>query len=422
MVKYIGPVISIIVFIIWIVISGDFSFAFSRAISVLIISCPLFFCVYSYFAFKIGKMVADKSGIAFKSNKALEEAAKTQIIALEMTGTVTEGHPVVTDINSADHFTMSGYAVGGYSDDELLEVAALLEKRSDHPIARSIIKFTDDILIEADENLEDFMVYPGMGLEGNLDGILLRGGNLDFVAEKVNIPAEIRMRADELAAMGKTPIFYSKGKRLLGIISVADKIDKEAEKAIAEFKGLGIKVVMITGSNEETAKAIADKTGVDEVITGVLSEVREEIIHRLVSQGKLAMVGKGRKDTTLLKNADIGFAQKDESVDLTEAADILLMNDSLFEAASAIRLSKLVMKKAKENYIILIVFGVILTMFASGVFYYAFGIMPGLLLCIVLTALSCFLIFANSLRLNDFDINDTSKDNAISSSHGTENI
>ena len=422
MVKYIGPVISIIVFIIWIVVSEDFSFACSRAISVLIISCPLVLGVYSYFAIKIGKRVADKSGIAFKSDKALVDAANTQIIALEMTGTVTEGHPVVTDINSADHFTMSGYAVGGYSDDELLEVAALLEKKSDHPIARSIIKFTDDILIEAEDELEDFKVYPGKGLEGSLDGILLRGGNLDFVAEKVNIPAEIKMRADELAAMGKTPIFYSKGKRLLGIISVADKIDKEAEKAIAEFKGLGIKVVMITGSNEETAKAIADKTGIDEVITGVLSESKEEIVRNIASQGKLAMVGKGRKDAMLLKAADIGFAQKDENVVLTEAADILLVNDSLFEAASAIRLSKLVNKKTKENYILLVVFGVILTMFASGVFYYAFGIMPGLVLCVILTALSCFLVFANSLRLNDFDINDTSKDSAISGNHGPENI
>ncbi len=413
MAKYFGPALSIITFIIWMVISKDFTFAFSRAIAVLILCCPLFIGLASKMAIKSGKRVADKNGIIFKSDNALKNAGKAQIIALEMTGTVTEGQPAVTDINSADHFTMSGYAVGGYSDDELLEVAALLGKNSQHPISRSIIKFTDDILIEAEDELEDFKIYPNRGLEGYLNGILLRGGFISFIEETVSIPGEIKLRADELAATGKIPIFYSKGKRLIGLIAVSDKIDREAEKAISEFKGLGLKVIMIADSYEETAKAISEKVGVDEMVSGVPLVNKEDIIRKLSAQGMVAMVGRDNDDEVSLKAADIGFAHKEKDDAITGAADVLLMNDSLFEVASAIRLSKMVLKKIKENVILLVIFCIIFVPFAGGVFYSLWGLVIGPVLSLVLMGLSCFLIFANSLRLNDFAIDDTSKDRSI---------
>lgn len=411
--RYIGPAISIIVFVIWLVISKDFSFAFSRAVSVLIISCPLILGAFSYMSFKIGKKVADKNGIMFKNRSALINAGKVQNIAMDLTGTITEGHYVVTDISSADHFTMSGYAVGGYSDDELLEVAALLEKKNDHPVAKAIMKFADDILIEAEDEITDFLIYPGQGLEGYLDGILIRGGNLNFIEEKVSVPAEIKLRAEELAATGKTPVFFSRGKRLLGLITVSDNIKKESEKAISELKGLGLRVIMLTGNNEETAKAIADEIGVDEVIPGVSSNNKENVVKELMSRGKLAVVGKNKNDAPSLKIADTGITTKEDDEAAIEAADVVLTNNSLFDVACAIRLSRQILKNRKENYIWLAIYSIIMIPLAAGVFYPVSRLVLNPLFCFILMGLITFFAFANSMRLNDFDIDDTSKDKRI---------
>ena len=406
--------IAVITFIIWLLVGAEFSFALSRAIAVLVISCPCALGLATPVAIMVGNGIAAKNGIMFKTAASLENAGRTQIVALDKTGTITKGKPLVTDVFSADHITMSGYNAGVFGgDEELLETARVLESRSEHPLAKAIIKYTSELYIETGVELDTFKVYPGNGLEGEIDGIILRGGNREFIEEKVAIPPEINERASTLSQQGKTPLYFSKGKRLLGIIAVADTIKEDSAMAINELKNMGIKVVMLTGDNENTAKTIAKEAGVDQVIAGVLPDGKEAIIRRLSEYGKVAMVGDGINDAPALTRADTGIAIGAGADVAIDAADVVLMKNSLLDVSAAIRLSRKTLKNIHENLFWAFFYNVIGIPLAAGAYYHAFGLSLSPMFGAAAMSLSSFFVVTNALRLNLFNIKDSSKDKII---------
>ena len=405
--------IAIITLIIWIMVGADFSFALSRAIAVLVISCPCALGLATPVAIMVGNGIAAKNGILFKTATALENAGKTQIIALDKTGTITKGEPVVTDVFTSDHFSTSGYSVGGISEDELLETAALLERKSEHPLAKAVVKYTDDLIIETDEEISDFKASPGNGLEANLNGISVRGGNLDFISQKAIVSEEIKERARELSEAGKTPLFFSKGKRLLGIIAVADTIKEDSERAIEEFKNLGIHVVMLTGDNEKTAKAIGTQAGVDEIVAGIKPQDKANVVKELSKHGKVTMVGDGINDAPALTCADIGIAIGAGTDVAIDAADIVLMKNSLRDVAGGIRLSRQTLKNIHENLFWAFFYNVLGIPLAAGAYYHAFGLSLSPMIGAAAMSLSSFFVVTNALRLNLFNIRDTAKDKPL---------
>ena len=406
--------IAVITFIIWLLVGAEFSFALSRAIAVLVISCPCALGLATPVAIMVGNGIAAKNGIMFKTAASLENAGRTQIVALDKTGTITKGKPLVTDVFSADHITMSGYNAGVFGgDEELLEAARILESRSEHPLAKAIIKYTSELYIETGVELDNFKVYPGNGLEGEIDGIILRGGNREFIEEKVAIPPEINERASTLSQQGKTPLYFSKGKRLLGIIAVADTIKEDSAMAINELKNMGIKVVMLTGDNENTAKTIAKEAGVDQVIAGVLPDGKEAIIRRLSEYGKVAMVGDGINDAPALTRADTGIAIGAGADVAIDAADVVLMKNSLLDVSAAIRLSRKTLKNIHENLFWAFFYNVIGIPLAAGAYYHAFGLSLSPMFGAAAMSLSSFFVVTNALRLNLFNIKDSSKDKII---------
>ncbi len=406
--------IAAITFIIWLLVGAEFSFALSRAIAVLVISCPCALGLATPVAIMVGNGIAAKNGIMFKTAASLENAGRTQIVALDKTGTITKGKPLVTDVFSADHITMSGYNAGVFGgDEELLEAARVLESRSEHPLAKAIIKYTSELYIETGVELENFKVYPGNGLEGEIDGIILRGGNREFIEEKVAIPPEINERASTLSQQGKTPLYFSKGKRLLGIIAVADTIKEDSAMAINELRNMGIKIVMLTGDNENTAKTIAKEAGVDQVIAGVLPDGKEAIIRRLSEYGKVAMVGDGINDAPALTRADTGIAIGAGADVAIDAADVVLMKNSLLDVSAAIRLSRKTLKNIHENLFWAFFYNVIGIPLAAGAYYHAFGLSLSPMFGAAAMSLSSFFVVTNALRLNLFNIKDSSKDKII---------
>jgi Cu2+-exporting ATPase len=406
--------IAVITFIIWLLVGAEFSFALSRAIAVLVISCPCALGLATPVAIMVGNGIAAKNGIMFKTAASLENAGRTQIVALDKTGTITKGKPLVTDVFSADHITMSGYNAGVFGgDEELLEAARVLESRSEHPLAKAIIKYTSELYIETGLELDNFKVYPGNGLEGEIDGIILRGGNREFIEEKVAIPPEINERASTLSQQGKTPLYFSKGKRLLGIIAVADTIKEDSAMTINELKNMGIKVVMLTGDNENTAKTIAKEAGVDHVIAGVLPDGKEAIIRRLSEYGKVAMVGDGINDAPALTRADTGIAIGAGADVAIDAADVVLMKNSLLDVSAAIRLSRKTLKNIHENLFWAFFYNVIGIPLAAGAYYHAFGLSLSPMFGAAAMSLSSFFVVTNALRLNLFNIKDSSKDKII---------
>ena len=390
--------IAVITMAIWLLLGYDFGFAIARGISVLVISCPCALGLATPVAIMVGNGKGAKNGILFKNAVSLEEAGKVQIVALDKTGTITTGEPKVTDIYPAD----------GVSTEELLKFAYYLEKNSEHPLAKAVLDKAQAEKIKAEE-VHDFKALPGNGLEGIYNGETLTGGSVKFIAERISIDENIKQVAADFAQKGKTPLLFAKGDRLLGIIAVADVIKEDSEKAIEELKNMGIKVVMLTGDNERTARAIGKEAGVDQVIADVLPDGKESVIRQLKEQGKVAMVGDGINDAPALTRADIGIAIGAGTDVAIDAADIVLMKSILTDVGAAIRLSRATLRNIHENLFWAFFYNAIGIPLAAGVLI-PIGITLNPMFGAAAMSLSSFCVVSNALRLNLVDIYNSKKD------------
>ncbi|MBE5840069.1 MAG: heavy metal translocating P-type ATPase [Butyrivibrio sp.] len=404
--------ISLITIIIWMILGEDFGFALARGIAVLVISCPCALGLATPVAIMVGNGIGARNGIMFKTAASLENAGKTQIVALDKTGTITKGEPVVTDVFSADSISKSGYTCSNYSsfDDELLVLAGLLESKSEHPLAKAIVKHINDLHIEFDEDIVDFRAIFGKGLEAKLGDSIIRGGNREFISSFARIQGEMLEKADTYASEGKTPMFFARDNKLIGIIAVADTIKEDSEKAIAELKKMGIKVVMLTGDNEKTATAIGKKAGVDEIFAEIMPDGKAKVIDRLSKCGKVAMVGDGINDAPALTVADTGIAIGAGTDIAIDAADVVLMKSSLLDVAGAIRLSRKTLKNIHENLFWAFFYNVIGIPLAAGCYIKLFGWALSPMFGAAAMSLSSFFVVMNALRLNLSNIYDSSRD------------
>ena len=387
---------------VWLFCGKPIGFALARGISVLVISCPCALGLATPVAIMVGNGLGAKNGILFKTAVSLEETGKTEIVALDKTGTITRGEPRVTDIVPAD----------GLSEHDLLTLAAALEKRSEHPLARAVMHRADEEKLSIAE-VSDFRVLPGNGLTATLSGEELLGGNLSFISTKAQIPSDLRMKAESLAEEGKTPLFFAKGGRLAGIIAVADVMKEDSPAAIAALRNMGIRVVMLTGDNERTARAIGRQAGVDEVIAGVLPEGKENVIRALQKKGKVAMVGDGINDAPALTRADIGIAIGAGTDVAIDAADVVLMKSQLSDVPAAIRLSRATLRNIHENLFWAFFYNVIGIPLAAGVWIPLFGWTLNPMFGAAAMSLSSFCVVSNALRLNLFKLHDAGKDKKI---------
>ena len=403
--------IALITIIVWMILGEDFGFALSRGIAVLVISCPCALGLATPVAIMVGNGIGARNGIMFKTAASLENAGKTQIVALDKTGTITKGEPVVTDVFSADSISKSGYTCSNYSsfDDELLVLAGLLESKSEHPLAKAIVKHINDLHIEFDEDIVDFRAVFGKGLEAKLGDSIIRGGNMEFISSYARIQGEMLEKADSYASEGKTPMFFSRDNKLIGIIAVADTIKEDSEKAISELKNMGIKVVMLTGDNEKTATAIGKKAGVDEIFAEIMPDGKAKVIERLSKCGKVAMVGDGINDAPALTIADTGIAIGAGTDIAIDAADVVLMKSSLLDVAGAIRLSRKTLKNIYENLFWAFFYNVIGIPLAAGCYIKLFGWALSPMFGAAAMSLSSFFVVMNALRLNLVDIYGSSK-------------
>lgn len=395
--------IALVAIIVWLLAGQTIGYALARGISVLVISCPCALGLATPVAIMVGNGMGAKNGIMFKTAVSLEETGKTQIVALDKTGTITSGEPKVTDM----------LTVGKVTEEELLSLAYVLEKKSEHPLARAILAKAEETgaVREMDaEALEDFRAVPGNGLSGNLKGAQLCGGNLKFIAEKADVPAQIRQKAEALAEEGKTPLFFSRDGQLIGIIAVADVIKEDSPQAVKELQNMGIRVVMLTGDNERTARAIGAQAGVDEVIAGVLPDGKESVIRSLKEQGKVAMVGDGINDAPALTRADMGIAIGAGTDIAIDAADVVLMKSRLSDVPAAIRLSRATLKNIHENLFWAFFYNVIGIPLAAGVWIPIFGWQLNPMFGAAAMSLSSFCVVSNALRLNWFKMYDGSRD------------
>ena len=382
----------------WLIAGQELSFALARGISVLVISCPCALGLATPVAIMVGNGLGAKNGILFKTSEALENAGRTQIVALDKTGTITSGEPKVTDVCPAE----------GVTGEELLEKAYALEAKSEHPLARAVVAMAEEKQLKAAE-VAEFHALPGNGLEAVLDGRKLQGGSGSFISSLTEVPAAVRAQAEQLAEAGKTPLFFAEDGRLLGVIAVADTIKQDSAQAIAQLKGQGIRVVMLTGDNRRTAEAIGREAGVDEVVAGVLPEGKEEVIRRLQQSGKVAMVGDGINDAPALTRADIGIAIGAGTDVAIDSADIVLMNSTLMDVAAAIRLSRGTLRNIHENLFWAFFYNMICIPLAAGLFAWKMKPMYGA----AAMSLSSFTVCMNALRLNLFRLHDPSKDRAL---------
>ena len=397
---------------VWLLCGKPIGFALARGISVLVISCPCALGLATPVAIMVGNGLGAKNGILFKTAVSLEETGKTEIVALDKTGTITRGEPSVTDIVPAD----------GLSGHDLLTLAAALEKRSEHPLARAVLHRADEEKLSIVE-VSDFRALPGNGLTATLGGEELLGGSLSFISTKAQIPSDLRMKAESLAEEGKTPLFFAKGGRLAGIIAVADVMKEDSPAAIAALRNMGIRVVMLTGDNERTARAIGRQAGVDEVIAGVLPEGKENVIRTLQKKGKVAMVGDGINDAPALTRADIGIAIGAGTDVAIDAADVVLMKSQLSDVPAAIRLSRATLRNIHENLFWAFFYNVIGIPLAAGVWIPLFGWTLNPMFGAAAMSLSSFCVVSNALRLNLFKLHDAGKDKKIKSKkhHQEEN-
>ena len=386
-------------FLVWMLCGQTFGYALARAISVLVISCPCALGLATPVAIMVGSGVGAKNGIMFKTAASLEETGKVQIVALDKTGTITNGEPQVTDILPAD----------GIGEEELLSVAFSLEKRSEHPLAKAVLAYGGERGCTADE-VTDFEVLPGNGLTAVRAGTTLYGGNGRFIADRVPVPEEMARRAELLAGQGKTPLYFAAGGRLTGIIAVADVIKEDSPQAVRELQDMGIHVVMLTGDNERTAKAIGAQAGVDDVIAGVLPDGKESVIRKLKEKGKTAMVGDGINDAPALTRADTGIAIGAGTDIAIDAADVVLMKSRLRDVPAAIRLSRAALRNIHENLFWAFIYNVIGIPLAAGVWIPLTGWQLNPMFGAAAMSLSSFCVVTNALRLNLKKVHDARHD------------
>lgn len=377
-------------------------YALARGISVLVISCPCALGLATPVAIMVGNGVGAKHGILFKTAVSLEEAGKVQIVALDKTGTITCGEPKVTDILPAENVT----------EQELLTLALALEQKSEHPLAKAILQYGEEQQLTASA-VSDFQALPGNGLTGVLNGSKLCGGNYQCVAAVAAVPDEMQQQARTLAESGKTPLFFSRDNQLLGIIAVADVLKEESPEAIRQLQHMGIQVVMLTGDNEQTAKAIGKQAGVDHVIAGVLPDGKEAVIRKLAAQGKVAMVGDGINDAPALTRADIGIAIGAGTDVAIDAADIVLMKSRLTDVPAAIRLSRAALRNIHENLFWAFIYNIIGIPLAAGVWIPLFGWKLNPMFGAAAMSLSSFCVVTNALRLNLFQLNRSDRDKKL---------
>lgn len=391
--------IAIITIIGWLLAGESVGFALARGISVLVISCPCALGLATPVAIMVGNGVGARQGILFKTAVSLEEAGKVDIIALDKTGTITNGQPKVTDILPVD----------GISEQELLETAFSLEKKSEHPLAKAIVEYGEEKNFTVSV-VDNFKAVPGNGLTGTLNEETLMGGNLLFIEKSLSISKELKHSAEQLASAGKTPLFFAKENRLLGMIAVADVIKEDSPQAIKELKAMGIHVVMLTGDNERTAKAIGEQAGVDNVIAGVLPDGKESVIQALGKKGKVAMVGDGINDAPALTRADVGIAIGAGTDVAMDAADVVLMKSKLADVPAAIRLSRGVLRNIHENLFWAFFYNTIGIPLAAGLLIPVLGWKLNPMFGAAAMSLSSFCVVTNALRLNLLNIRSTKKD------------
>ncbi len=392
--------IAVITTIVWLLLGRELGYALARGISVLVISCPCALGLATPVAIMVGNGLGAKNGILFKTAASLEAAGRTQIVALDKTGTITSGEPKVTDILPAE----------GVTEGELLTLAAALERKSEHPLAKAVLAYTEAQKLDAPE-VTDFAALPGNGLAAKLDGVDIFAGSAVFIQTKVTVPAALQEKAAALSAQGKTPLFFGGADRLLGIIAVADTIKEDSPRAIKELQNMGIRVVMLTGDNQRTADAIGRQAGVDEVIAGVLPDGKEAVIRQLQASGKVAMVGDGINDAPALTRADTGIAIGAGTDVAIDAADVVLMNSKLSDVPAAIRLSRATLRNIHENLFWAFIYNVIGIPLAAGVFI-PFGLTLNPMFGAAAMSLSSFCVVSNALRLNLFDLHSTKRDHA----------
>ena len=395
--------IAVVTILIWLLAGQTIGFALARGISVLVISCPCALGLATPVAIMVGNGMGAKNGIMFKTAVSLEEAGKVQIVALDKTGTITNGDPRVTDVASAE----------GVKREELLYHAYLLEAKSEHPLAKAILAYVNESGIvekSKERKVQDFQALPGNGLSGKLEENWLYGGNLRFIQQHAKITEEIKIQAEQLASQGKTPLFFSENEKFLGMIAVADVIKEESPQAVKELQDMGIHVVMLTGDNENTARAIGAQAGVDDVIAGVLPDGKESVIRRLKKKGKVAMVGDGINDAPALTRADIGIAIGAGTDIEIDAADVVLMKSRLSDVPAAIRLSRATLRNIHENLFWAFFYNTVGIPLAAGLWYPIFGWKLNPMFGAAAMSLSSFCVVTNALRLNWLCIHDASKD------------
>ena len=399
--------IALVTFVIWMLAGESIGFALARAISVLVISCPCALGLATPVAIMVGNGMGARHGILFKTAASLEETGKMQIVALDKTGTITSGEPEVTDIVPAE----------GVTEKELLQMAVALEKKSEHPLARAILRMS-----EAEESrilpeeVTDFRALPGNGLTGVWKGAVLHGGNLNYISQNARVDGTVKRKAEQLAEEGKTPLFFSRDGKLTGMIAVADVMKEDSRQAVKELQNMGIHVVMLTGDNERTARAIGRQAGVDEVIAGVLPDGKEKVIRALQEKGKVAMVGDGINDAPALTRADMGIAIGAGTDIAIDAADVVLMKSRLSDVPAAIRLSRAALRNIHENLFWAFIYNIIGIPLAAGVWIPVFGWKLNPMFGAAAMSLSSFCVVTNALRLNFFRVYDSARDRKIKNS------
>ena len=394
--------LAVIATAVWLFCGKGVGYALARGISVLVISCPCALGLATPVAIMVGNGVGAKNGILFKTAVSLEEAGKAQIVALDKTGTITEGQPRVTDVLPAP----------GVPEEELLALAYALELKSEHPLARAVVGYAEEKGVPARE-VADFRALPGNGLSAALDGETLCGGNLAFIGRQAAVDDALRGQAEALAGEGKTPLFFARAGKLLGVIAVADTIKADSPEAVRALQAMGIRVVMLTGDNQRTAEAVGKQAGVDAVIAGVLPEGKEAVIRQLAEAGKVAMVGDGINDAPALTRADIGIAIGAGTDIAIDAADVVLMNSRLSDVPAAIRLSRATLRNIHENLFWAFFYNVIGIPLAAGVWIPIFGWTLNPMFGAAAMSLSSFCVVSNALRLNWFDLKSGKRDRKI---------
>ena len=386
-------VLAIITTIVWLIAGKEAGYALARGISVLVISCPCALGLATPVAIMVGNGVGAKNGILFKTAVSLEETGRVNIVALDKTGTITMGEPKVTDM----------ILTTGYDDKSLLKLAYSLEAKSEHPLAKAVVNEAESRNIKADE-VDGFKILPGNGLTAQYNGGTITGGSFKFISKQINVSDEIRQKAEELAKEGKTPLLFAQDNKLCGLIAVADTIKEDSPAAVKELKDMGIRVVMLTGDNERTAKAIGAQAGVDEVIAGVLPDGKESVIRELMGQGKVAMVGDGINDAPALTRANIGIAIGAGADIAMDAADVVLMKSRLSDVPAAIRLSRFTLRNIHENLFWAFIYNIIGIPLAAGVWIPIFGWTLNPMFGALAMSLSSFCVVTNALRLNFVNI------------------